>query len=298
MGRLAQWSSIALFAQFLTGVAQAVPTFYTILDGAPPRLYEVDFGAGSLIEVGAVDAPITAFDQEPGTGRLIGWAGGSTPGLYEIDPSSGSTSLIAATTPGIELDELFLQGLEPSGVDLFTAGYAVDLTTGTLTPRASGGSFDLTAFARAPDGERYFVFNRDRISTSSLGPVAELFGHGIDAWVADETSLYSVGRAFEGSVTLGSATWGSAVSLATWERVDTGVQLTSQSFPIGRPGCCAARPLGLAFVPEPDSAMLLACGVAGLVCWRRRPPAAAPADVLGARKQGPRGACHHMPTRS
>jgi hypothetical protein len=239
--------------------ASATPSFYTILEGVPPTLYEIDFVGGTLLEIATVDAPITAFDQEPGTGRLVGWAGGAIPGLYEIDPDSGATSLIVETTAGIELDELFYTQTGLTGEQLFEARYSIEPTTGVITQTLGPNSDPLTALAVAPDGETYFAINGDRLWDSN-GPIAELFGQGIDAWVADETTLHSVGRAFESVATLGSTSWNSAVTIETRDFATPSLVRTSLGLVFGSPGHGAPKPLGIAVLPEPGTGWLVATG--------------------------------------
>jgi len=268
MDNRAQAVSIAVSVLLLAASASANPTFYTILDRGSPTLYEVDFAGGAFLEIAALDVPITAFDQEPGTGRLIGWAGGATPGLYEIDPATAATSLIVETTPGIVLDELFYTDSGLGGVKLFEASYTIDPTTGVVTTQAFGDN-QLTAFARAPDGETYFAFNGDRLWDSG-GPFAELLDSRIETWIADETTLYSIGRATGAVASLGSASWNSAVTIETRERIAPSYTRTSLSLQFGSAGSVAPKALGLAVLPEPIASWLVVVGLGLIGSWGAR----------------------------
>lgn len=171
------------------------------------------------------------------------------------------------------LDELIFGDVGWFGVDLHVESYDVDVASGTMTPQAGRANDDVTALALAPDGVGYGAYYDRLLVWTGHGVFAELFDHGIDAWIADETTLYGVGRAVDSVATIGSTHWNSGVSVSTWQRVEHGLIRTSLAVPLGRPGYGAPKPLGLALVPEAQTGWLMLAGLGCVARWnlRRRP---------------------------
>ncbi len=235
-------------------------------------LYGIDSNSGSLFRISTANASLTlvgvtglgsglgALEFAP-DGRLFAFTSGSSPNLYQINPSTAAASLVGPLNIGFVFEGglAFAPDGTAYGVNQSNASFAnlftLNLTTGkaTIIGIISGGSHDINGLGWRSDGN---LVGLDRVSnslltinpvtavSSVLAPLAPGVGSvGGMSIIADQGYFCTAGP--------GASNPGSD-SLYAFGAMSGAYSLVG-TFPstITGPGIS-----GLALIPEPSSAVL------------------------------------------